>query len=187
MRMTGDRFTPTRVGRLSVRTAPPSAHAVHSYTRGEISQAFRGTLRVYGSPPHAWGDYGVCTAKHTLGRFTPHTRGEILTNEEFEGNCHCNEKSGRLFNQATPGVGTGGGRIAGGAAPQAVLERHQQGTSVPAQAAQQGQHGLQGLRQLVQRQAGLFFLRARRPRSRKKCRSMHRVMWRCQPCQLRPS
>ena len=90
--------------------------------------------------------------------------------------CHCNEKSGRLFDPTTPGVGTGGGGIAGGAAPQAVLERRQEGTTIPAQAAKQGQHGLQGLRHLVQRQAGLFFLSPSLPRSRKKCRSRQRVM-----------
>ncbi len=31
------------------------------------------------------------------------------------------------------------------------------------------------------------FLRASWPCRRKKCRSRHRVAWRCQPCQLRPS
>ena len=104
-----------------------------------------------------------------------------------KGNCHCNEKSRWLFRQASPGVGTGRGRIAGRAALQAVQDRCQQGVSTPSQAAKQGQHGVQGLRHLARGQAGLFFLSASLPRSRKKCRSMHRVMWRCQPCRLRPS
>ena len=45
----------------------------------------------------------------------------VATNATFLGcNCHCNEKPGWLFHQATPGVGMGGGRIAGRAALQAV-------------------------------------------------------------------
>ena len=92
-----------------------------------------------------------------------------------------------MFRQASPGVGTGGGRVAGRAALQARQDLRQDGASVPQQVAKQGQHGLQGLRHLVQGQAGLLFFSASLPCSRKKCRSMHRVMWRCQPCQLRPS
>ena len=68
-----------------------------------------------------------------------------------------------MFCPVSPRVGTGGGRIAGRAALQAR----------------------QAPRHLIQR-AGLFFGLSLSC-SRKKCRSMHRVMWRCQPCQLRPS
>ena len=90
-------------------------------------------------------------------------------------NCHCNEKLGWLFHQATPGVGMGRGRIVDRAALQEVQDPRQPRAPVPQPAAKQGQHGVQGLRHLVQDQAGLLF-DANLPRSRKKCRSRHRVM-----------
>ena len=98
---------------------------------------------------------------------------------------HCNEKSGWLFRRASPCVGMGGGCIAGRAALQEVQDPYQHRAPVPQPAAKQGQHGVQGLRHLVRGQAGLLFY-ASQPRSRKKCRSRHGVVWRCQPCQLRP-
>ena len=103
------------------------------------------------------------------------------------GNYHCNEMLGWLFGQASPCMGAGGGRIAGRAALQARQNLRQSCAPVPQQVAKQGQHGVQGLRHLVEGQAGQLFFNASRPRSRKKCRSRHRVVWRCQPCQLRPS
>ena len=52
-------------------------------------------------------------------------------------NCHCNEKSGWLFHQATPGVGTGRGRIVGGVALQEVQDPRQPGCFFEGQPALQ--------------------------------------------------
>ena len=56
-----------------------------------------------------------------------------------------------------PGVGAGGGRIAGRVALQTRQDLRQDCASVPQQVAKQGQDGIQGFRHLIQGQAGLLF------------------------------
>ena len=91
------RFTPTRVGRLGTAHAPSSNTPVHPHPRGEIVTLFRVWGWIYGSPPHAWGDYvghpmdvflerftptrvgrfAVCVSVSVSSSVHPHTRGEI--------------------------------------------------------------------------------------------------------------
>jgi len=104
-----ERFTPTRVGRLSrVRTVRVCS-SVHPHTRGEIHSLAAILHGKLGSPPHAWGDYQlgkrfVGTERFTptrVGRFLkdqstpavfpvhPHTRGEI---DNWNPTCDCNTR-----------------------------------------------------------------------------------------------
>ena len=65
-------FTPTRVGNTQRRASSTRPRpAVHPHTRGEYYFAAGSTIRINGSPPHAWGI--LVAGRRVVGRlrFTP--------------------------------------------------------------------------------------------------------------------
>ena len=72
-----ERFTPTRVGTLSLirflpGPRPGSPPHAWGHRRSRSMQAARG------SPPHAWGHRSARLGRRRAARFTPHTRGDIF-------------------------------------------------------------------------------------------------------------
>ena len=83
LRLIAGRFTPTRVGNMSARVHQSPKPTVHPHTRGEHSlQQFR-VFMVIGSPPHAWGTYGILAELMDPLRFTPTRVGNISHAQAF--------------------------------------------------------------------------------------------------------
>ena len=71
------RFTPTGVGTMRCERSPPTRLAVHPHGRGDNSTRYRFVTFPDGSPPRAWGQFGVSNVDHTEKRFTPTGVGTI--------------------------------------------------------------------------------------------------------------
>jgi len=101
--MDDHRFTPTRVGTISVAMRPHShktvhphtrgddvrhrrtsgSRSVHPHTRGDDFETLQGRVYANGSPPHAWGRYQRLHRICPCDRFTPTRVGTILGNVSF--------------------------------------------------------------------------------------------------------
>jgi len=51
------RFTPTRVGTISLELNHLLLYPVHPHTRGDNRGGLKIERDLYGSPPHAWGQF----------------------------------------------------------------------------------------------------------------------------------
>ena len=65
------RFTPTRVGKSFGMDCQICAMTVHPHTCGEIRRGVRVDPRVFGSPPHVWGNRHLKMKTNCPVRFTP--------------------------------------------------------------------------------------------------------------------
>ena len=74
----GERFTPTRVGKSEWHHDNPRDWAVHPHTCGEILPAARHTASRCGSPPHVWGNPPNTDIAPNTDTVHPHTCGEIF-------------------------------------------------------------------------------------------------------------
>ena len=71
------RYTPTRVGTISVVAWQYSYKAVHPHTRGDNCNGISGDSGITGTPPHAWGQYIIDTSVKVPSRYTPTRVGTI--------------------------------------------------------------------------------------------------------------
>ena len=71
------RFTPTGVGTIADCAQANPLHTVHPHGRGDNTIAKVNGSIIAGSPPRAWGQYGVALDAYTPVRFTPTGVGTI--------------------------------------------------------------------------------------------------------------
>ena len=71
------RFTPTGVGTMLRSRVRRSSPAVHPHGRGDNSEPNIVFSAKNGSPPRAWGQFGIRTPNHAAARFTPTGVGTI--------------------------------------------------------------------------------------------------------------
>ena len=71
------RFTPTRVGTISLCSFPCAHDSVHPHTRGDHTEQWFEFLDNSGSPPHAWGPSRRPSRFARRERFTPTRVGTI--------------------------------------------------------------------------------------------------------------
>ena len=71
------RFTPTCVGKIYTRCAPPRSVSVHPHVRGENLTRNPSQSPQIGSPPRAWGKYSKPIETSSYARFTPTCVGKI--------------------------------------------------------------------------------------------------------------
>ncbi len=78
------RFTPTRVGTIAVSRLGGTICTVHPHTRGDnVALGFEPSA-LGGSPPHAWGQFGIEPVARGPERFTP-TRVGTMSHEPCVG------------------------------------------------------------------------------------------------------
>ena len=70
-------FTPTRVGTILPQAGEHGAVGVHPHTRGDNRPVLTMRIRVFGSPPHAWGQLWIRLREDGIWRFTPTRVGTI--------------------------------------------------------------------------------------------------------------
>ena len=75
------RFTPTRVGTMDRVIPHVSGRPVHPHTRGDNFTPANSGVSVFGSPPHAWGQFGRDVSPGPDGRFTPTRVGTISSDK----------------------------------------------------------------------------------------------------------
>ena len=86
-RLPHPRFTPTGVGTITYPPRRSGIVPVHPHGRGDNDR--RGGERAvsHGSPPRAWGQYGVSTGSRHGSRFTPTGVGAINWRRRQSGAC----------------------------------------------------------------------------------------------------
>ena len=72
------RFTPTCVGKIVTFSHVNLSNTVHPHVRGENVSSFRRSLKSPGSPPRAWGKYGLVFDSLQSVRFTPTCVGKMV-------------------------------------------------------------------------------------------------------------